>query len=467
MKTHRFISILVVICSVLFAGCGDSDDIVKTNNNNNNMMEGVVIYEGPFPEPGIITYEENGVPHTVQAYPGQVIIIFESTITETQAQDLIVPRNGQILGKFPRTGYYLVSVTEGSESAFISSFDTVQNIKCIKPNIQPKYMSDTVIVIDGGSHGNQVVSTYVFYGGGYNVVLRQDNNGGGNPVAHMISSHVLLELLNNNGGNTYINISTSGPDQQNWEDLMRIYLNVLLEVPENLRENLVITACAGNENFDLTSIMASLRSNPEYAELLSNNILIVGATEEVYPFSNDAPGDPDFACMDSVDSPNGSTGTSFAAPRALAIIHIIAEQFGLSPKDALMIAKLCVASNIKGELKKSEALIKAAQWKQANQHDPPNAFDVTSISFTSIGSNSTAVITPHYQNVTVAYSVSGTDGYYDSGTEYTISNGSVSFSIPPGAPGVIDYITVTAILSGKFTSTHYTWDMNLKQYRIK
>ena len=466
MKTNKILLIILLIFKVIISGCGDSDEITNTNNNNNN-MEGVVIYEGPFPEPGPVIYQENGIPHTVLAYPGQVIIIFESSTTESEALELILPRNGQVLGKFPRTGYYLVSVTVGSESAFISSFDTVQNVKTIKPNIQPEYMSDTVIVIDGGSHGSQVVSTYMFYGGGYNVVLRQDNNGGGNPVAHMISSHVLLELLNNNGGNSYINISTSGPDPQNWEDLMKIYLNVLLEVPLILRENLVLTVCAGNENFDLTEILARLRSNPEYAELLSNNILIVGATEQVYPPSNDAPGDPDFACMDSVDAPNGSTGTSFAAPRALAILHIIAEQFGLSPKDAMKIAKLCIASNIKGELKKSEALIKAAQWKNASQHDPPNAYNVTSISFTSIGSNTTAVITPHYENVTVAYSVSGTDGYYDSGTEYTSSNGSVSFSIPPGAPGVIDYITVTAILSGKFTSAHYTWDMNLKQYRIK
>jgi hypothetical protein len=63
--------------------------------------------------------------------------------------------------------------------------------------------------------------------------------------------------------------------------------------------------------------------------------------------------------------------------------------------------------------------------------------------------------------------VSGTDGYYDSGIKYTSSNGSVSFTIPPGSPGVIDLITVTAVLSGKMKSTHYTWDAPADMNRLR
>jgi len=136
---------------------------------------------------------------------------------------------------------------------------------------------------------------------------------------------------------------------------MEIYLTTVAALPDNLRANLVITFCAGNENFSLTNALANLRKDPLIADVLSKNVLIVGASETVFPSSNDAPGDPDFANMTSVDAPNMSKGTSFAAPQALALLHVLAEQYSLSARDALIVAKLSIAANSNHELIQTEA----------------------------------------------------------------------------------------------------------------
>lgn len=54
----------------------------------------------------------------------------------------------------------------------------------------------------------------------------------------------------------------------------------------------------------------------------------------------------------------------------------------------------------------------------------------------------------------VSYSLSGTDGYSQSGTLYTDQNGQVSFVVPGGAQGVVDTISVTAgSVTAQFTYT--------------
>lgn len=55
----------------------------------------------------------------------------------------------------------------------------------------------------------------------------------------------------------------------------------------------------------------------------------------------------------------------------------------------------------------------------------------------------TATINPATAGVTVSYSVSGTDGYGDSGSPLTDSSGKISFYIPGGAANVRDTVTVS------------------------
>ena len=88
---------------------------------------------------------------------------------------------------------------------------------------------------------------------------------------------------------------------------------------------------------------------------------------------------------------------------------------------------------------------------------PPAASTVTAIALTQVGTTTQAVITPALANVSVRYAVSGTDGYFDSGTLQTNASGLVVFSIPAGDSGVVDTISVTAVVSGKIASTTHPW----------
>lgn len=67
----------------------------------------------------------------------------------------------------------------------------------------------------------------------------------------------------------------------------------------------------------------------------------------------------------------------------------------------------------------------------------------------------TATVVPAVGGCTVAYSVSGTDGYSDSGSPATNSSGQISFTIPGGAEGVNDVVTITESATSVGTTLTY------------
>src|SRR4030065_501885 len=62
--------------------------------------------------------------------------------------------------------------------------------------------------------------------------------------------------------------------------------------------------------------------------------------------------------------------------------------------------------------------------------EPPAAAVVVSIRFDQVGGRTGAVISPASAGVTILYTVSGTDKYYDSRRLRTDASGSVSFGLP-------------------------------------
>jgi hypothetical protein len=151
----------------------------------------------------------------------------------------------------------------------------------------------------------------------------------------------------------------------------------------------------------------------------------------------------------------GQVGTALA--NIISVKDQIVNQTGLSEDQAILAILGAVDANANGELVAAEALARANAIKSALEDDNPEAVNVTGISFTSVGSVTAAVITPAISGVSVQYSVSGTDGYYANGTQQTNSAGQVSFGIPPGANGVVDTISVTAVISGVQRVTTHTW----------
>ena len=69
----------------------------------------------------------------------------------------------------------------------------------------------------------------------------------------------------------------------------------------------------------------------------------------------------------------------------------------------------------------------------------------------------TSTISPIVEGCTVSYSMSGTDGYTQSGSPSTSSSGAISFTIPGAEEGVIDRVSITASESGASTTVTYVF----------
>jgi hypothetical protein len=67
-----------------------------------------------------------------------------------------------------------------------------------------------------------------------------------------------------------------------------------------------------------------------------------------------------------------------------------------------------------------------------------------------------ATILPAVTGCNVSFSITGTDGYSNSGTYPTDSGGNASFYIPGGAVGVIDIVTITSS-NGKTYTVSYVF----------
>jgi hypothetical protein len=439
------------------------------------LVTGTVDYTGPYPEPSTITYTANGQTVNVTAYPGQALVFFDSPISESDAAGLINANGGTILGKIPMGRFYLVGVGVGTEATFIAALAGDPRVRLVGPNVFGT-PSSSVSIIDNcqvGGHGGQVKQILEGEGG---------KSNGCNNVAifgRWPGDKVVHQIFNvadqNTDGAILMNLSGAGGQfrdssgnlldyaaesaalqksaQDSWLHFIRYTLAAISNLPAAARENLVITIAAGNSNMPITDLLSQLRGDSRITSILKNNVLIVSTTLMTNPAANFSTSDPDVAIRDNPDAVNG---TSFAAPGAMAIIQNIMSLTGANAQVALNAAKQAAGTNANHKLIQAEAIDKARAIIAAQQTDPPGASTVTGIAFLA-GQFSSAVITPAISGVTVSYTVSGTDGYYDSGTEQTSASGTVSFFIPPGAPGVTDTISVTAVLSGRVARTTHTW----------
>jgi hypothetical protein len=377
-----------------------------------------------------------------------------------------------------------------------------------------------VIVIDDGAHGADVATTVANAGGtvGARVNLAIQCVGcSGKTSAHHVGLIVAAAAHGNaifNPGNPLVGNISYGPElpgrllaenapaalvaqnQAANETFLASLLSVMSRLPANEQANLAITFAFGNSHVDLTGAVANVRNDSDAADLLFKNLLLVATNQ---PFSNFVAG-RDHDLMSS-NNPEAAFGTSFAAPAVAAILQQTIVQRGLTLAQAVQAAKLADAANgqvtlagtlaqadrirstiaqvmaatgvtaeqaslaielaIRGNannaLVLSEAIARANAIRSAAAVDPAGSAAVQRIAFTSVGTSTGAAVTPAIAGVTVQYTVSGTDGYFDSGSLRTNSAGRVSFAIPAGQSGVVDTITVTAVLSGRIARTTFRW----------
>ena len=336
----------------------------------NDLLAGALDYTGPYPTPSPITYTVNGESKTVTAYPGQVIVFFNTPICDTDASRIIISNNGTVLAKIPSVGFYLVQVAVGREQAFITAISSDSNVYTAMPNVVGMPGSSVTLLEGcGDSHYQEVLKALQnnggVYGGCKNIV---DSNNMVN--AFKIIKPIIQEGNQNKTGTTLINLSSYGAHlngvdwstrdpivqqelKDEWYTYMRLVCTAIAALPPEYRENFVITICAGNNNMPITDLMKALRLDPKIADVLENNVLVVSTT---LMHGNYSTTDPDVAIR---DNPEAAGGTSFAAPGALAVIENIMNLTGASAKVALKAVKQAVAANTNHKLIQADAIDKA------------------------------------------------------------------------------------------------------------
>lgn len=135
----------------------------------------------------------------------------------------------------------------------------------------------------------------------------------------------------------------------------------------------------------------------------------------------------------------------------------VMNQTGVSLLQAKAAVQLAQRTNAHGLFVLEEGLDKANTLKVASGTDVPAAARVTAIRFDKVGGATAAIISPAIPGVTILYTVSGTDRYYDSQRLQTSPEGAVTFKIPRARPGVRDTISVSAVLSERTASTTFVW----------
>jgi hypothetical protein len=434
------------------------------------------------------------------AYAGQLELFFTPATTELAANQLLRAAGAVIIAQAPKLDHYVVAVEGGTETDAIAALRADARVLSVQPNLATTYggfrgrapiagalalvTAPGIWVIDDcqGSHGTSVKGTIPDAGGTLAGCLSDRGATPGTAALGQTIQH-LLKIgvaapeagVGDPGSSRLVNLSTYGGDGTSrdytlmnsvdqaviraaWKGTFRNFLLALSSLPASARKNLVVGICAGNNNAPLTGWLNEIRGDPNLAAVLKQHVLVVGASDAAYRGASDANGDPDFVKMTDASSATPSqVGCSFATPRALVEVQEVIEATGLSAEDALLATKQAAAANINQELILDEAIAKGEDIASAIESDGAGARNVTGISLTGVGSTTSAVISPASASVTVSYTVSGTDGYFDSGRLLTNASGQVSFGIPPGATGVVDQITVTAVLTGIHAKTQYTW----------
>jgi hypothetical protein len=279
-------------------------------------------------------------------------------VDASAAATAIAQSGGSVLGKIPAVGYFLAAVSPGSVASFIDAVEAKAGVRFAQPHPVAEYMSSWSGIIDdcNGEHGIEVKQVFQEAGGGY-AFCYSDEPADGKPNSDVTLGRLMDYIENNKGSPTLVNISSGGADPKTWVAYLQVFLGALSELPEEDLDQIAITFAAGNQDMDLVPLLAELRQDPRFAEILSRNILLASAGEDVYDGANDAPGDPDVLLLQDASGPGGEgIGTSYASPRALAILRKIVDQKGLSPVLALAAAKLAASRNVDGELIESEAL---------------------------------------------------------------------------------------------------------------
>lgn len=385
MRTLRLAGvILLAVLTIGFASCN------KDNNGNNTDYE-IIEYDGEYPAPQNIEYVEDGVTYEIEAIPGQVVIISDKD--NNTIVNAVNANGGKIIEQNPQFGYYLIEVVSGRENDFITAMNDLSitaeyNIVQYKKE-KDYYVFDDYADLDGDQHGKHIseilstcqtnstikeVNVFNVYDGSTTLSIILSSLG--KHLASLDRAFVNLSLGYGNNDDDWMTMSANERKSfmKGWKRLMMRELDFILELKKkNPKFDVVFALAAGNERCPLTSIINSLKSDPNYKTVLEENVIIV-SDYSYYANTSSAYGDFGYIKEHPYYNENGGT-TSMATPQALCYINqVMKGTIGENGKNitavqALAAVKAAIRQNSNGELDLDEALEMARIMYSTMSHE--------------------------------------------------------------------------------------------------
>ena len=128
--------LVLLLCVSFLLGSIILSCALPNGDSVTDLMTGAVAPPDEIPETTAIHYmTDEGQAINVTAVKGQVILLFDSTVSKGAAEGLITVNGASVIAKIPSIGYYLVSVEAGDEMGFISIMRQESSVSLAIPNV--------------------------------------------------------------------------------------------------------------------------------------------------------------------------------------------------------------------------------------------------------------------------------------------------------------------------------------------
>lgn len=346
--------------------------------NKGNINQEIIEYQGDYPIPENIEYEENGIKHEIEAIPGQIVI--STDVDYNTVIKAVNAYGGTVIEQYPQFGLFTIEVASGNERVFLTAMEDLNISAELNIVEYPKerfdyFVFDDYANVNGIQHGRKVS----------NILSECQNNSTIKEINNYIKVFIPLNitnvlLWNNLLSQDMILVNWShgyGSQSADWQNMSETEKNsfkigwkksvarkldqIIRLKKKNPNIDIVFAQAAGNERCpELAQMINDIKSNPKYRTILEENMIFVSDYSD---YANTSNIHDDFCYIK--DHPyyeqNGGT-TSFATPQALCIINqVINGTIGedgnnITAVQALAAVKAAVRQNNKGELDIDEAL---------------------------------------------------------------------------------------------------------------